>query len=185
MRKLRFTIILPSMQVTVAAILLQWGYRTQPPGVATNVPPVRLICMGLNAPAMLFNTLDPLSWGEHWDWGPRYLIGFDRGDLFFLFGVAVVWALCGRALDSRDAARVPRKLAKTRAVAAFLVLGSVGTILFVAAVRDLTRTSDLRAPFFFAWALVLILLSLRGFRRMMSLLKTDNEKSPTRGSLSA
>src|SRR5262249_129897 len=99
-----------------------------------NVPTVRLVCMGLNAPALFFKGLDPLLWSEAWDWGwPRSVLGFDTGDLFFLFGVAVVWTLCGFALDHRSRVRAPKSPTKAIAAIGYAILGGIGAILFVGA----------------------------------------------------
>lgn len=106
MAKNRLGLPLAAIQLVVAAILLQLGYRAPLlHGSELYVPTERLICLGLNAPARLFKFLDPIYWGEKFDWLPRSMFGFYVDDLFFLAGVIIVWYLVGRALDRTRALR--------------------------------------------------------------------------------
>src|SRR3954465_4075719 len=132
MRKLRLRWILPSLQVTLALLLL--GPRGGP---GNPVPTSRLICLGLNAPAMLFIYADPALWGESFDVLPRSIGGRDTADLFLLAGVAVVWYLVGRAIDrkllrNRKPARDVRKPylfpALLLAVGVYLLLLAMGEL---------------------------------------------------------
>jgi len=100
LHKLRWTWALPITQSLVAASLLQWGYSVPAPrGSELYVPTARLICRGLNAPALIFRMFDPIRYGPEFDWIPRSTLGFDSDDLFFLVGVIVVWYIAGRSLD--------------------------------------------------------------------------------------
>jgi amino acid transporter len=96
MRKLRFAVILPVVQLIIALALFKWGER-QWEGKGLFVPTGRLLCHALNAPALLFLRLLDLFP----DWSAPRICGFYFDEIFFLPGVAVVWYLVGRALDRR------------------------------------------------------------------------------------
>jgi len=98
-RKLRFAILLPVIQVAIAIILLRLA---GPPGF--SYPPTLLICWGVNAPAkLLAAAVSSLETGMGWE-----LPGFpsiDVVDPIFFLGIIVVWFLVGFALDRRNSLR--------------------------------------------------------------------------------
>jgi len=103
-QKPKLAVVLPAVQFVFAAILLQWSYRTPiPRGTELYVPTSRLICRGLNAPALLFSEVDYYFVQSEAapTWTARPILGFYADDLFFLLGVIVVWYFAGRALDLR------------------------------------------------------------------------------------
>lgn len=170
MMKLKFATILPIIQFAIAAILLQCGYRTHIPRRSEMyMPTTRLICRGLNAPALLFRILNPISWGPRFDWVPRSILGFDTDDVFFLLGVIVIWYLMGRALDRRGDARVGGWIGILLRFAISLILLGLGVILVLAGLHDFgpgrpnNPSFPLGAVLTLAWAIVLIFLPARGF----------------------
>jgi len=94
MRKLKFAIVLPLIQVLVAVVLLLQADRTHGPGGVDYhyFPPAWLICKGLNAPAMLLL----VPFGGTWYFVPQIPI---VGRALFLISVAIVWYFVGRLLD--------------------------------------------------------------------------------------
>jgi hypothetical protein len=159
-------LILPAIQLVVAATLLQWGYHSPAPrGSEVYVPTTRLICQGLNAPALLFRFFNPIGWGQRFDRIPRWIFGFDTDDLFFLAGVIVVWYLVARALDRRRALR-PTRARKIAPVVDTLLL-SLGVILFFAGLQEMmypryNNPKDALGAFLtLMWSITLIFLSSR------------------------
>jgi hypothetical protein len=171
MRRLRLALSLPVIQFGIAATLLQWGYRTPvPPGSEMYIPTARLVCRGLNAPALLFRILDPFTWGLAGDRIPRSMLGFDTGDIPFLVGVIVVWYLVGRALDKR---RISKTAERSRIAVALIAcfLLSLGGLLFSAGLHDLgparpnNSSPPVGAVLTLVWSAALIFLSGRGLAR--------------------
>ncbi len=166
MLKLRLAIVLPIIQFVFAVILLQLEYQATVP---MYVPTARLICRGLNAPAALFNALDPIEWGMAPSWLPHSVFGFDTGDLFFLAGVIVVWYLVGRALDQRRAFKAAGRRQVVTAWIVYPLLLTLGGFLLFAGLQDfrLPQFSNLgyrpeRAILTLIWAAGLIFVSGRG-----------------------
>jgi hypothetical protein len=164
MRKLKLAIILPIMQVLVAAALLVWADRTpSPPGIDYAYhPPAWLICKGLNAPVMLL--LAPF--GGNWYNVPSVPF-FGRG-LFLIF-VAAIWYLVGRALDQRKAPNPPpgeRRSATILGVQALFL--TTGGFLFYAGWNELSGpvTTNIGAFLTLTWSVSLIFLSGRTLVRM-------------------
>jgi hypothetical protein len=170
MRSVRLALVLPAIQLVVATVLLRSGH--EPPAYFDTpyVPTPRLICWGLNAPALLFRGVDVLidRWDSAPDWGTQPVFGFYRDDLFFLLGVIVVWYLVGRALDRR---RISKPAVSRRLVTVLpghLVLLATGCLLFYMGVGGLTisRYNNPNYPLcgvlYLIWSVILVLLSGRG-----------------------
>jgi hypothetical protein len=186
LHKLRLALIMPVIQFVVAATLLQWGYRTPvPPGSEIYIPTVRLVCRGLNAPALLFRILDPFTWGVEWHDVPRSILGFDTGDIPFLVGVIVVWYLVGRTLDKRRliSGTAVRSRIAVALVACFLLL--LGGFLFSAGLHDFGpgRPNNPGPPFgailTLVWSITLIFLSGRELLTLIPRGRTAIPVSPT------
>ncbi len=167
MRKLRLSLSLPLIQFLVAAILLQWGYRTPvPPGSEAYVPTSRLICRGLNAPALLFRIFDPFVWGQEWTRIPRSLLGFDTGDVPFLVGVIVLWYLVARGLEKKETLKITDRSRKAAVLAAISLL-SLGLFLASVGLHDLgpgrpnNTSPPVGAVLTLVWSIALIFLSCR------------------------
>jgi len=138
------------------------------------VPTARLICRGLNAPAVLFNVLDPIEWGVAPSWLPHSVFGFDTGDLFFLAGVIVIWYLVGRALDQRRALTAAGRRQVVTALIVYSLLLALGGLLLFAGLQDFRppQFSNLdyrpeRAILTLIWAAGLIFVSGRGLVGMV------------------
>ena len=168
MRKLRLALVLPITQFIVATILLHWGVR-----VEFYAPTPRLICWGLNAPALLFTSLDPGRWGPTFAWWPGSIIGVDMDDVFFLAGVIVVWYVVGRALDQRrTSVSAARRLGMVTTLIVQVLLLALGALLLVGGLWDLRHWQfgvvgqpPWRAVITLMWSAGLILLSGRGLVR--------------------
>jgi hypothetical protein len=161
-RELKLSLVLPVVQVAIAAALLEWAYRaTYPRGVELYVPTGRLICLGLNAPARLFRFADPTQWESTPAWVPRSLFGFSTDDLFLLAGVAVVWFLVGLALDHRHDLDTMGGRKKALGLVVSPLLLALGGLLFYGALRELgPNNNNVNAPIggilTLMWALSLI-----------------------------
>jgi len=168
MLRFRLALLLPVLQFVLAAILLQWGYRAPVPrGSELYVPTVRLICRGLNAPALLFRLLDPISWGSEFDWIPRSVLGFDTDDVFFLLGVIIVWYFAGRSLDQRWTSGMAGRSGIATVLATCVLLLALGGLLSLAGLHDLgpNRPNNpgppIGAVLTLMWSVTLIFLSGR------------------------
>lgn len=105
--KIRFTIVLPVMQVVVTAILTWWADRVEwmalgdsgrAPGRFVYVHlfaiDLRQIWRGVNAPAL------PFSFAGYAGTGYQ-ILGFGLAEVLYFAGVALVWWLVGGYLDRR------------------------------------------------------------------------------------
>ena len=133
------------------------------------VPTPRLICFGLNAPALLFKFLDPFSWGLEWDRLPRSLLGFDMMDLCFLLGVVVVWYLVGMALDRWRTACAPKRRGLFVTIALYVPLLALAVLLLYLGLHDLGPQQPenfdppVGAYLTLLWSVALTLLSGKAF----------------------
>jgi hypothetical protein len=167
MRKLRLALVLPIIQVAIAAILLQAAYRTRLPRGSDAIPDVRLICRGLNAPALVFRL--PNLMAPEATWIPKLpsVFGFDVDDVYFLVGVVVVWYLLGRALDQRRSSRKEGGSKKATAFVVYPLLLALGGLLFYGGLKDFgnPRSPNLGSPvgafLTLMWSVGLIVLSGR------------------------
>jgi hypothetical protein len=173
MRRVRLAVVLPVVQVFIAAILLVWTDLAIPivyrywwrfPRrevyidecvIATNT-----VSHGINAPALLFRGLAlSLRWQGHPVWG----VGVE--DVFYLAGVVVLWYLAGRTLDRRRF-RIKTSASRTATGRVWfnLLLVFWGTLLFVGCFTsfyELTRASGVNIyTFYFNWNVWAIVLAL-------------------------
>lgn len=94
MRRLRLAIVLPIAQVLIAGALFAWGHQQWHTG-GLFVPPARLFCFALNAPAVFFwMLLDLFPGGNAPD-----IFGLYFDEVVVLVGVAITWFSVGRDLD--------------------------------------------------------------------------------------
>jgi hypothetical protein len=136
MQKLRLAFILPCAQLAIAAMLLQHSYRVRIPGYT---PTSRLVCMGLNAPALLFRILDPAQFDWSPDWIPRSLLGFYINDFCFLTGVILVWYLVGRVLDQGYMSPPFKSSGVAGALVGYVLLLTAGIVLLLSGVEIFQR----------------------------------------------
>ena len=104
MRKLRFSLALPIVQVVITAVLTLWADRVdwllvdskRVPGPFVHmrllVLALRVIWRGVNAPTW------PLSLAGSSNYST---LGFSAGELLYLAAVAALWYFVGRFLDRR------------------------------------------------------------------------------------
>ncbi len=174
MRRVRFAVVLPFVQVFIATILLVWTdlvipivYRNwwrfprREVFIDEGVIATNTISHGINAPALLFRGLAlSLRLQGHPVWG----VGLE--DVFYLAGVVVLWCLVGRTLDRRRFRIIssPSSMSKGR-VWFNLLLVFWGTLLFVGCFTsfyELTRASGVNIHTFYfnsnIWALAFILV---------------------------
>jgi hypothetical protein len=180
MRKLKLAILLPTFQVAIAAILLEWGYRARlpfpPHGDELYVATSRMICLGITAPAWLLGLL--LSVLPLPDVNVFLL---HTSDFEFLGGVVVVWYLAGRMFDQRALGQRPQVAGMLVGTALWnLSLMIVGAGLSVPALATLRLLRQYNNPsgniaegiLFTVWSLVLIVFPghhlLRALRHRQS-----------------
>jgi len=172
MRKLRFALALPAIQLALTVALLRLGYwqERHPPGVfdtpyeATAV----FVCHGISAPVAPVKDLfwryirlpevsEPL-----WD-----ALGFDLYDLVFPVGVVILWYIVGRSLDHRISGTAGSYTKTTAIMRAFQVLQVIwGIALFVNGISHILLPARWNNPvgnllsgtMFLIWSFVLILL---------------------------
>ena len=166
MPKLKFATVLPISQFVIAVILLQLGDPR-----LSYVHTARLVCWGLNAPAMVSRGLGLLCgrWGLPCLTGP--IAGFYTDDLFFLAGVVVVWYLVGRALDQRRTSQTVREVGRAMTLIACSLLLALGGLLLLLGL-DYLRNPRFNSPNYpvvavpmLMWSPSLIFLSGRGLVR--------------------
>jgi hypothetical protein len=162
MHKLKLAIFLPIIQFAIAVILLKQAGRPD-----FYVPTSKLICWGLNAPALLFR--GQALWGPISVLVPGSIRGVDAGDLFFLLGVIVVWYLVGRALDRKRNLENECGPIRPMAVVAHCFLLVVGGLLLyvgAALLGDVNyRGRPERGILTLLWAVSLLFFSGRALMR--------------------
>lgn len=105
MRKIRFALVLPVVQLVLAIGLLRWGiWQVHHPPGSFDTPYAAtpmFACQGINAPAVLlenfFRTVAPLRRVNEM-LSDRLVGGYD---LSFLVGLMILWYLVGRNVDRR------------------------------------------------------------------------------------
>jgi hypothetical protein len=103
MRKLRLALILPVLQFVIA--LAVWPYPMgSPKGLVPSAPTIRTICLGMDAPALLFPAVVVNRWPV-FRWIPLKPYGFFTDELAFLFGVISLWCIVGLMLDQLRSAK--------------------------------------------------------------------------------
>ena len=107
---IRFSIILPSVQVPFAVGLWEWGvYQTHAKSLGSlpwTIAP--MVCQGINAPAILPARL--VSYPFRMTDLRHFLPHFSLEEWIFFIGVAVIWFLVGLAIDRRKTKRASSKL---------------------------------------------------------------------------
>jgi hypothetical protein len=175
MRKIKLAIVLPVFQLLLAAGLLEAAYVGRPAfpphGDELYVPTLRLICLGINAPAWVLTILLsglPLRNVE--------LFGLYTSDFEFLAFVAVVWFFVGKALDARATPRrpkPPRTPGRIVSRASLVVLGLVLFVMALSSLRSPARYNNvsgniLEGILSLSWSLLLIVFSGRQLWRSPS-----------------
>jgi hypothetical protein len=171
MRTVRLALVLPTTQLVVATVLLRSG--DEPPAYFDTpfVPTPRLICWGLNAPAMLIRSLHIFV--HQWEWGTRQVLGFYMDDLFFLVGVIVVWYGAGRALDRRRISEPAGRRRLVNLLPRHLLLLATGCLLFCMGLGVLWNAPynnpdyPACAILYLVWSAILAFLSGRGILRTL------------------
>ena len=129
LRKLKFSIALPSLQLVLALSLWSWPVKL-PKGFDTlyfSTP--WLIARGINGPALPVGSLGTLFYRT--DHTPPSLFGFGPEELCFFVGIVVLWFVVGRELDLRqDSALLQRRSSLWR-TALCLLSGFIGIVLLI------------------------------------------------------
>jgi hypothetical protein len=170
--KPKLALVLPIVQFAIAAPLLYLAGANRSP-----VPTTRLVCSGLNAPAVLFAKLIAAA-GVALKWLPGlvYLPGLDYdveiSDIFILVGVILVWFLVGRSIDRQ---RGPNPEVKSRTATALLwytFLFATGGLLFFVGLLDFQQPNFdnlshrlYRGILTLLWAVSLIFIASKGLTR--------------------
>lgn len=185
---LRLHIVLPAVQVLLAAALIQWEYSA--PGLRGSEyfsPPARLLRLGLDAPARPFLLLYPETLfrsfmsdppeGPIFVWLPRSVAGFHLDDAFFLLGTALTWYFVGRGIDRRISG-VGGGGSNLKLLLAYVFLLALGAYLFEIGVHDLgpnrpeSTIPPVGAAFTLVWAIVLIFIPVWGMIRFVQARRT-------------
>lgn len=178
MRKLKFAVVLPIIQILIASILLLWADRAPYPRL--SFPAGWFFCRLLNAPVVVLM----FPFGGNWNYLPE--IPF-AGRGIFLMSVGGFWYLVGRMLDRRGAKPVREPSLITVLATQSLVLVA-GVLLLLIAWRDVSYPeTSFRGAFLdvvrivgatpilgligtfltLAWSISLIFLSARKLVRMV------------------
>lgn len=99
--QLRLWWILPTLQLIVALLLLQWGRQLeggQGRFDTLYVPTPALVCKGINAPATALAGM--AFFFDRVDHQRPTILGSTLDYPLFLIGVLILWYLVGKALDS-------------------------------------------------------------------------------------
>jgi len=191
--KLKLSLVLPTVQVVITAILTQWADRVdwillggkRAPGRFAHLHllaiEARIIWRSINAPAFMSTRLALLL-------PPYRVVGFGLDDLLYLAAVAVLWYFVGRLLDRRRSsiAQTGNEITTGKATAfvflmalgGFLLLTSLWTMqneLSFAQSYFLRIDAFIVATLFLLWAMVLLIFpGWRLARRLRSKhVKTD------------
>ena len=174
---MQLKLVLPVGQTALAAALLLFA---GPTGgyIATS----RLICWGLNAPALLF--MLPLGWQAVSRSLPRNVFGIPIDDLLFLMGTGFLWYLVGNWLDQRRSVEA-RDIKMMRWVPHFIIL-SIGGLLLYLGFLDFQqpRFSNLgnrpyRGILYVLWACTLLYGSGRGMTRLLQTKAANRREEPS------
>lgn len=165
MRKLRFAIALPLLQLSIAWLLLVWPSEFSP-----YLGDTRAFCYAINAPIMVL--LAPVYYMGPIRGLPRYILGVRSDHLMVLAAVAILWVLVGLGLDHYFRQPAPRqKLLTLRATLVDSILVACGIWLFFSVGMDWILRTDSEgqhSPFDLidgtiavAWSLILVIWSGR------------------------
>jgi hypothetical protein len=139
MPRVKFSIILPDVQVLLAVGLQEWAIHSALPRqmCAPYLPTPMLICYGIDAPAIVLRRLLLLPL-ELRSIAIPLIVGFRLDDIVLLFCVAFVWYFVGKRLDTKLS---PAKSARRRMTFAWLFwnlsLLSLGVVFFFEAIDGL------------------------------------------------
>jgi hypothetical protein len=91
-RQLKLSLLLPLMQLFLAAGLWDWGHRTATTRVLDTFywPTSVLICYGINAPALVLKLL-AFPFTRRDQVTPPSISGYGLEELFFFLGVGILW----------------------------------------------------------------------------------------------
>jgi hypothetical protein len=174
MPMIKFSIILPCVQVPLAVGLWEWGTYQPHSHSFGSWPTAGLVCYGINAPAILLSKLAVYPFRMMYP--PHFLSHYSLLEWAFFAGVAVVWFLVGLALD-RKTARAGAEVRLTMGrVLRYVLLVLVGIFLFLQALQGFSLPwhqgnywgTITESILFLAWSVVLIgipILSLIKQRR--------------------
>jgi hypothetical protein len=171
MSKLKFAVLLPILQLLIAVILLQWGYREHGRrGLDTPYgSTATMVCHGLNAPALLLRALALLLPVAMATRVPTLQFGFGLDEIFFLVGVGVLWSLVGGVLDRSRAPKTSKSASNLWLNMFYVVLFVWGGCLMYSAVQALRSPGKWNNPagnvtegvLFAIWSLLFISISAR------------------------
>lgn len=169
--KLRSAIVLPVLLLCLAFPVARWDRHAQ-----SQVPPKReypfvstptLIYRGINAPALLFQTLCttylPIYRPNH---APPSFLGLAVADLLFFVGIAVLWVIVGLEWERhRELSAGARPDLRTARAIFHLLLMVFGALLLWAGIRTISDANNTVNPLgnvlegllFVTWSGVLIL----------------------------
>lgn len=179
LRKLKLSMVLPTLQVLLAVALWEWGRRTLTSRALDTPywPTSALICYGINAPAVFFKLLIfPFTRGNQSSAGS--ISGYGLEEIFFFLGVGILWFCVGRSIDMQALEKTPSKKLLTKGrVLADLLLMSIGVALFAEGFHGLRTPwkwnnywgNAAESVLFLAWSFVLVVLPgqklIKGIRR--------------------
>jgi len=166
--ELRFAVVLPAVQVVVAAILL---HSAGAPNPGRLLPHALLICHGLNAPALLSRIpgrFGPLSWVMG-----SIVMDFGMEDLLFLLGIIVTWYFVGRAMDRYRTPNGTKGSGRILTTLAHIFLLAVAGLMLVFGLHDFGDSSLYlfgrleRGVLALAWSAALFFVSVRALTRVI------------------
>lgn len=174
MRSMRFSLVLPCIQLPLAVALWEWGRRVSLDRHFDTFywPTPALLCYGINAPAVLTKlVVFPFTRTNEARFVPS-VFGYNPEELAFFAGVIVTWFLIGRAIERRLAGGIQTQNRNTalQLLRDFL-LTSLGVALFLESLQGFRAPwrwnnrlgNTLESTLFLLWSVVLISIPITQF----------------------
>jgi hypothetical protein len=176
--KLKFSIVLPVVQLILAIFLLEGGDRVRTRFDTLYYPTPQLVCAGINAPATILIGVARLF--DRIDHPQTTILGLGLDEVFFFIGVLILWFLIGKALDQRRApGEHPSKWTPMRLVLLGIPLELLGAILFYQGLRGFLTPGRwnnyfgniVQSTLVLLWSLILIVSAALKFARQVRIAK--------------
>jgi hypothetical protein len=149
MQRIKITLLLPLFQFTLAVLLLAWGHTVKDPVRLDTlyVPTPTLVCLGLNAPALITWPLISRLAATPTDHPTRTAFTLGLDEMIFLAAVVVLWYLVAKwFMTIRDKKINQIQEIATSKFVGQIVTAAIGVILFIAGFSSLQLSRRLNNP---------------------------------------